>query len=384
MSRRRRKRGRGVPASQEAASTTSKYGVGTYSAFHRHEPKFVFELNGVAVYAGAKTDIPRSHEFDLILNLTGYRAQHTSKVVEGPAPFEALNKYFSTVACDEVLIDWIDNQDLPAPRDFWPSLWTLIASGGYKRVCVCCMGGHGRTGTALAILRAVFLKEPPKDAIDWVRRVVCEDCIESFKQEDSVFRAVGLEPPKHPSLSTGLVASDPWTYDYGNTGVDKEAAWIKCAICGDFKPSTVSIGGNQICVPCVKEEVKRVQEEGVGRAAAIKKALGDRVAGGAASKAGAVTGGADGKEKVLAGEGGKGKEGEAAVLGDPQEAFRLEDYEAEKKGIALPEGATCSVCNEHMIAGFRVDFVDEKGAIVCLSCHETYEQVMQDTSEQGC
>lgn len=45
-----------------------------------------------------------------------------------------------------------------------------------------CIGGHGRTGTALACA-AVLTGCPPDQAVDWVRRTYCPQAIETSAQE---------------------------------------------------------------------------------------------------------------------------------------------------------------------------------------------------------
>lgn len=44
-----------------------------------------------------------------------------------------------------------------------------------------CLGGHGRTGTALACL-AVLAGVPPDGAVDWVRANYCTDAVETAGQ----------------------------------------------------------------------------------------------------------------------------------------------------------------------------------------------------------
>jgi hypothetical protein len=44
-----------------------------------------------------------------------------------------------------------------------------------------CVGGHGRTGTALACL-AVLTGTPPGEAVDWVRAVYCPAAVETDEQ----------------------------------------------------------------------------------------------------------------------------------------------------------------------------------------------------------
>ena len=51
-----------------------------------------------------------------------------------------------------------------------------------ERVEIGCLGGHGRTGTALACL-AVLTGVPADDAIAWVRSEYCADAVETPEQE---------------------------------------------------------------------------------------------------------------------------------------------------------------------------------------------------------
>ncbi len=51
-----------------------------------------------------------------------------------------------------------------------------------QRVELGCLGGHGRTGTALACL-AVMTGSPRDEAVAWVRATYCDRAIESVSQE---------------------------------------------------------------------------------------------------------------------------------------------------------------------------------------------------------
>ena len=54
-----------------------------------------------------------------------------------------------------------------------------------QRVEVGCLGGHGRTGTALACL-AVLSGHPANDAVAWVRAHYCPAAVETPEQEEFV------------------------------------------------------------------------------------------------------------------------------------------------------------------------------------------------------
>jgi Protein-tyrosine phosphatase len=50
-----------------------------------------------------------------------------------------------------------------------------------KLVEIGCLGGHGRTGTALACL-AVLTGTPANEAVDWVRAAYCPQAVETAEQ----------------------------------------------------------------------------------------------------------------------------------------------------------------------------------------------------------
>lgn len=94
-------------------------------------------------------------------------------------------------------VDWPDF-GLPADPDaFTAELSHLLerARGG-ERVELGCLGGHGRTGTALAQL-AVMTGVPPDDAVEWVRTAYCPKAVETRAQADFV-ASIQRTLPKSP------------------------------------------------------------------------------------------------------------------------------------------------------------------------------------------
>jgi len=67
-----------------------------------------------------------------------------------------------------------------------------IAEG--KKVTVCCHGGHGRTGTVLAIWCATKNKKI-EDPVSFVRKYYCQKAIEGLKQEKFIFDYLGKVYP---------------------------------------------------------------------------------------------------------------------------------------------------------------------------------------------
>lgn len=71
---------------------------------------------------------------------------------------------------------------VPDPDELRASLQRLLARArSGDLVEIGCLGGHGRTGSALACL-AVLTGTPPDGAVDWVRANYCPDAVETNEQ----------------------------------------------------------------------------------------------------------------------------------------------------------------------------------------------------------
>lgn len=85
--------------------------------------------------------------------------------------------------------DHLDWPDFGVPDDVGCVLVALKAVQAHARagqhVELGCVGGHGRTGTALACL-AVLGGQSPQEAVPWVRANYCSQAIETPEQADFV------------------------------------------------------------------------------------------------------------------------------------------------------------------------------------------------------
>jgi protein-tyrosine phosphatase len=90
--------------------------------------------------------------------------------------------------------DHLDWPDFGVPDDATPVVGALCSvlerARAGERVEVGCLGGHGRTGTALACL-AILTGCPPGEAVAWVRSIYCADAVETAEQEAFVIGRVG-------------------------------------------------------------------------------------------------------------------------------------------------------------------------------------------------
>ena len=78
-------------------------------------------------------------------------------------------------------LEWPDFE-VPDPDDLEGALGRLLARAQAGEVVeVGCLGGHGRTGTALACL-AVMAGAPPATSVAWVRQHYCAHAVETEPQ----------------------------------------------------------------------------------------------------------------------------------------------------------------------------------------------------------
>ncbi len=80
-------------------------------------------------------------------------------------------------------LDWPDfgvPSDTPKVVDALKALLNRACSG--ERVEIGCIGGHGRTGTALGCL-AIMCGHPPSEAVAWVKANYCQEAVETPDQE---------------------------------------------------------------------------------------------------------------------------------------------------------------------------------------------------------
>lgn len=101
-----------------------------------------------------------------------------------------------------LVMDWKDMADFDDEifANLVGNLVALVEEG--KRVEVACLGGHGRTGTVIAAVIAKVERLSAKDAIDGLRKRYCSKAVESYTQEDSIYRFLGEEPPPLPPMAT--------------------------------------------------------------------------------------------------------------------------------------------------------------------------------------
>jgi protein-tyrosine phosphatase len=79
-----------------------------------------------------------------------------------------------------IRLHWQDYGTPPVGRAFWGRLLNLLPAG---QILICCMGSHGRTGTAMGALMVVSGLWTASEAIDYIRRNHCKEAVETQAQE---------------------------------------------------------------------------------------------------------------------------------------------------------------------------------------------------------
>lgn len=92
------------------------------------------------------------------------------------------NLLVSTKIVPNVWVKWPDYGVVPLDKNWWVKLLGYIA-GLDGAVLIYCWGGHGRTGTAGAIIAALSgLCPEPGDPVGWLRSKYCKSAVESEEQ----------------------------------------------------------------------------------------------------------------------------------------------------------------------------------------------------------
>lgn len=133
------------------------------------------------IYAGSYRGA-YEHAYNLILDL----ADMLMPIAQGHHVDPSLEAWTTSLPDTSLLkLAWADQQIPPLERNDWLALSKSLLASRYTDLYVCCFGGHGRTGTCLAILGCLLteLGHPgiPRqvEPISWVRRHYCEEAVET-------------------------------------------------------------------------------------------------------------------------------------------------------------------------------------------------------------
>lgn len=147
-------------------------------------PKMVFTAGNAVIWGGSRFELLRAPiRWSLLVCCGGLAlAPDNTPVVSSAGVPDLIRGQAPT---PWVALDW-DDGGVPdsIPIRYWHDLASVLAGGQIDgNVGFYCMGGHGRTGTALSITAALTGAVPEgEDPVEWLRDRYCEEAVETDEQ----------------------------------------------------------------------------------------------------------------------------------------------------------------------------------------------------------
>ena len=166
-----------------------------YSRWSCHKGSLkVFSHDSINVFGGGKMRDLTTKGMDVII-ACGVSAPQDIFIRGFPTG------WFKLKSSKVIELDWTDGGIPSLDKGDWDELWNGLQRLQRKEereinVLCCCQGGHGRTGTALAILAGVsgaYQLDPAKDILKWVRERYCSEAVERFVQVKYIEECTGYK-----------------------------------------------------------------------------------------------------------------------------------------------------------------------------------------------
>ncbi len=168
-------------------------------------PVKLLENRGLSLYGASRTEAEISfYNFDLVISLEFCKPINNSIITGSNISSVELRRLINST--EHLKIDWPDFGIPQLDKDFWIKLSYFLRKKGRDRerfgktykVMVHCMGGHGRTGTALAILANMCTDEGWKDEdlLCKIRENHCSKAVENSTQIKYIERMTGVKISK--------------------------------------------------------------------------------------------------------------------------------------------------------------------------------------------
>lgn len=158
----------------------------------RHEATAVFKPKDseIAYFGGSDCKVNEFEWEGLVVNCLDKDYNSEPELVKGP---EAWVKSVSEFVLEAnkvknyLAIDWPDYGAPPIVPGFWKAVNDEAEKQKVGKVLIYCMGGHGRTGTALSAVLIETSGFSAKQAVQWVRQNYCKRAVESKEQKQYLF-----------------------------------------------------------------------------------------------------------------------------------------------------------------------------------------------------
>ncbi len=185
--------GRDLDSKDARAVSPVKDGKGRKAIVCHIGPTLIGAYRDMELWAGARNEKwgHDNGQWALVVDLTGMTREPT--VIVSPEADKLMGGKFRPREREPLIsIDWPDGG---VPWELGASDWdSLTAALGEitGKVFIHCLGGHGRTGTAVAILADKMGMIPAGlDPVAWVREKYCDDAVETAGQIRYIERITG-------------------------------------------------------------------------------------------------------------------------------------------------------------------------------------------------
>lgn len=182
-----------APTQGAGTAGTSGYIYSARKECHKG-PVAIFTVGKATVFAGSRFEVPW-RRWGLLISCAGPELTPIPLITCSPRAKAMIPEL--PEATPWIALGWPDGTAPRHPRSTW-----LVIAEAIKNldgdIGVCCLGGHGRTGTAIAILATLCGAVPEgEDPVEWVRKRYCHEAVESKAQaayvEHITGRPVGAE-----------------------------------------------------------------------------------------------------------------------------------------------------------------------------------------------
>lgn len=193
-----------------AASPTDKR-IAAYTKPCHEDVVAVFTHENVTFWGGRAKSVMMYDDWDLMVLFsdrdTGWETNEPQTFINSNST--ARDKldpslFLITRHAPWIGLDWPDFYKPTMTEDWW---WTLIdnilgwdTAGAEKNVAFGCTGGHGRTGTALSVMKGLLQDvNDDSDPVAFVRQKYCDKAVESRVQAEYVEEITGIPIFSKPS-----------------------------------------------------------------------------------------------------------------------------------------------------------------------------------------
>lgn len=211
-------------------------------------PVHVMTIGKTRIYAGSFQELRGDFDWKFMLRLMDEGKEYPSFVSINEKAKPLIPKALIDIANPPTMdIQWSDFSSPTLTKEWWELLNKTIL--GWKtagNMVIHCVGGHGRTGTALSILAGLNMfhkKDNFIDPVAFVREKYCHDVVESSEQIRYIEEITGLPIASKGSFVLGYGGS---YFDKKYPGLNIKSTTTEAKITSDTSVFKTKENGSRI------------------------------------------------------------------------------------------------------------------------------------------